>query len=160
MVRAVGVHSARQRSIEFRKLADEQVQASVVVVIKPHRAGAPSRRGHPGFRRHIGKSSVAVVVIQNAAIVLRDVQIRVSVPVVIPHRRPHPVTAAAYSRFFGNVCKRAVAIISVQRITQRSRRLIKIAWTAIHQVNVHPPIIVVIEKGATRPTGLRKIFCR
>ena len=52
---------------KLHELADKKIQPAVVVVVKPNRAGGPSRRSYPGLFRDIGKSAVAVVVIENAA---------------------------------------------------------------------------------------------
>jgi len=43
----------------------------------------------------------------------------------------------------------SVAIVAVERIAQGRIRGEKIALPAVHQVNVHPAVVVVVQKGAT-----------
>ena len=94
---------------ELHELADEQIEPAVVVVIEPDRAGGPSRRGHAGFFGHVGKSAVAVVVIENASAVLRYVQIRKAVAIVVADRDTLAVAAGRDSGLLGHVgetCRR------------------------------------------------------
>ena len=59
--------------VKVDEAADKQIEAAVVVIVEPNRARRPSWRGHTGFLGHIGESAVAIVVIQNALAILRDV---------------------------------------------------------------------------------------
>ena len=62
-----------QRLRELNKLADEQVKPAIIVVIEPHCTGRPSRSRNPGFLGYVGESAIAIVVIQDAFAVLRNV---------------------------------------------------------------------------------------
>ena len=55
------------RFAEVDEAADEQIEAAIVVIVEPDRAGGPSRRRYARFLRHIGESAVAIVVIENAS---------------------------------------------------------------------------------------------
>src|SRR6476660_974068 len=93
------VNSARlvQGFTEFHKLPHEEVQPSVIIVIKPDGARRPSWRGHFGLFGHISKRPVAVVVIQNALAVLCDVEIGKPVSVVIADCDALPVTTPSHA---------------------------------------------------------------
>src|SRR5258705_4254749 len=78
MTSSIAFHATAGRRVEFRKLANEQVQLSVIVVIKPDRARTPSLRGDTSFFRHVGESAVAIVAVQNILSVLSNVEVCIS----------------------------------------------------------------------------------
>ena len=80
---------------EVHETADKKIEAAIVVVVEPDRARGPPGGGDAGFFGHVGESAVAIVVIQNAAAVLRDVQVGEAVTVVIAdgHALPYPPPA-------------------------------------------------------------------
>ena len=86
--------------------------------------------------------------IKDAAAVLRDIEIRETVAVVIPDGNALAKAARRHTGFFRHVGERAVAIVPIQRVTQRRIGTEKIAFAAIHQVNVHPAVVVIVEKCA------------
>src|SRR5256884_2099151 len=57
---------------EVHEAPYEQVKAAIIVVVKPHRTGSPTGSGDSRFSRYIGKRAVSIVVIKDAAAVLRD----------------------------------------------------------------------------------------
>ena len=86
--------------------------------------------------------------IKDAAAVLRDIEVRKTVAVVIPDSDALAKTARRHACFFRYVGKRSVAIVLVERVAQRWVRGEKIALATVHQVNVHPAVVVIIEKCA------------
>ena len=107
-----------QRLGELHKLADEQIQPPIVVVVKPDRAGGPSRRGYAGFLGHIGKGAIAVVVIQDASAVLRNVQIRKAVAIVVADGHALAISAGRDAGFLGHIGEGAVAIVAIESVAQ------------------------------------------
>src|SRR5258708_39196088 len=73
MMRAVLIDAAAARLVELRKLANEKVQPPIVVVIEPHRARTPSWSRDAGLLRNIRESPVTIIMIEDAAAVLRHV---------------------------------------------------------------------------------------
>src|SRR5579859_4668752 len=102
----------------------DQVEITVLVVIKPARAGGPATFvGHAGLLRDVGKRSVAVVVIEDGAPVAGDIEIRIAVVVKVTHGHPLAVkTLGAHSGFFRDVGKSAVAIVVIKSGAQRLGR--------------------------------------
>ena len=86
------------RHVEFRELADKQVEPAVIVVVEPHRARAPTRRRNAGLLRHIRECAVAVIAVQNIASTLRHIKVRKAIAVVVPHRDAHAIAAARHAR--------------------------------------------------------------
>ena len=135
-----------------------KIESAVVVVVEPHGARAPSRRRDSGLLRHIGERAVAVVVIQNASPILRHVDVGEAVAVVIAHRDALAIASGANARLLRDVGKSAVAIVAIERIAQRRLGIIEVALPAVDQIDVHPSVIVVVQKGAARAGGFRQIF--
>ena len=109
--------------IEINEAADEEIEAAVVVIVKPDCTRSPSRSGNPGRLRYVGESTISVVVVQNAPAVLGDVEIREAIAVIVADCHPLPVSAAGHSGFLGDVGEGAVAIVVVQRIAQGRVRI-------------------------------------
>src|SRR5262249_52753548 len=138
--------------------ADEQVQATVVVVIEPHGARSPARQAQTGFRGHISECAVAVVVIKNATTVGGDEEVGVTVVVVIAHGYAHPEGGpGADAGFLGDIGERAVAIVLVERVTKWFRGLEEIRRAAVYQVQIHPSVVVVVEERATGAESFRQV---
>ena len=55
------------RLAEIHEAADEEIEASIVIVIKPDGAGGPAGGRDAGFGGDVGKRAVAIVVIEDAA---------------------------------------------------------------------------------------------
>src|SRR5215475_12318993 len=107
-----------QRLREFHKLANEQVQPSIIVVVEPDGAGRPSRRRHAGLFRDVGKCAITIVVIQNAAAVLSDVDVGETVAVVVADGNTLSVAAGDDTGFLRNIGESAVAIVLIEGVAQ------------------------------------------
>ena len=105
--------------VEIHKPANKEVKFSVVVVVKPDGTRCPALGGQASFPGHIGKRAVAVVVVENDAVVLRHKEVGQAVAVVIAGRHTHPIPAAADAGLFGHVSECSVAIVPVKRIAER-----------------------------------------
>src|ERR1700685_1866269 len=146
------VRSTRQvlGLIEIHEAADKQIQPPVIVVIEPDSARRPSWSGDPGLLGNVCKGAVPVVVIQNALAVLRHIEIGKTVTVVIANRHSLPITSSRHPSFFGDVAERAIAIVAVKSIADGLCRSKEVALSAVNKINIHPAVIVVVEKSATR----------
>src|SRR5262249_35357052 len=58
---------------------------------------------------------------------------------------------------FRDVGECAVSVVFIQCVAQRGLRIVEVTLAAVDQVNVHPTIVVVIEKSAAGPGCLRQI---
>jgi len=98
-------------------VGDEQIEPSVFVVVEPSGAGGPSAFiDNSGFGRDIGESAVAIVVIKDSAAVASYVQIGKTVVVEISDGDTLPIMPlAADTGFLGDIRKRSVAIVAIER---------------------------------------------
>src|SRR6266481_5284872 len=118
----------------------------MIVVVKPHGTGSPTGSGDTRFFRYIGKRAVPIVVIKDAAAVLRYIEVRKTIAVVICNSDAHAKAARRHTGFFRYVGERSVVIVPIQRVAQRRARSEKIALAAVHHVNVHTAVVVIVEK--------------
>ena len=135
---------------------DKQIQLCVVVVIKPDSAGGPVWRCHAGLISHICKSAIAVVVIENIPSVVCNVKILPTVAVIITRGSSHAEAshlAAADSGFFSYIYKSTIMIVAIKRVFDWRFWTKKIGWTTIHQVDIHPAIVIKIKEETPTATG-------
>src|SRR5260221_124312 len=142
-------------SIELDEPANEQIEFAVVVIVEPDCTGRPTRRGKTRFFSHVGKCSVTIVAIKNISAILSYVKIGQTVVVIVADRDAHAVATAGDTRLVGNVSERSVPIVSVERISQRRAWIEEVTLAAIHKVDVHPAVVVVVEKCAAGAGGFR-----
>ena len=86
---------------------------AVVIVIKPGRAGGPSRSAHVGLRGHVSERAAAIIAEENAVRILRDILVGQAVGVVVADGDSHAVRAAGDTCFGSDISERAVAIVPV-----------------------------------------------
>ena len=83
-------------------------------------------RSHAGFVGHICKRAVAVVVIENAAVVAGHVEINPAIAIVVRRRRAHAENVRRdASALSVDLSKRAVMIVVIERALQRFAGRIK-----------------------------------
>ncbi len=145
---------------ELHELADKQVELPVIVIIEPDRARAPARSGDARPFGDIGERTVAVVVIENAAAVLRNVEVGKSISIVVPHGYALSVAPGCDARFFGDIGKTAVVIIAVEGVAQGWSRVKEVTFATVHEIDIHPAVIVVVEECTSGTRRLRQILRR
>ena len=164
---AVGFVLAVQRAADvglggpFHVMADKQIQLAIPVIVDKSRARAPAARGHARFRGHVGERAISVVVVQHVVRKTRDVNVRIAVVVVIADGNPHAINAAVrYAGGLRHIRKRSVGILAVERIPARLAIHRELVASALHQKNIQPPVLVVIEKRAPAAHRLDQILVR
>src|SRR3977135_3862509 len=141
----------------INKTADEEVKTAIIVEVEPYPAGGPAGRSKAGFLGHVCERAVAIVLVENAATIGCDEDIRPPVVVVVTDGNAHSESSACHARSFGHIGERAVAIVLVKCIADRLSGGPEIAQPAVHQVDIHPAVIVVVEESTTGPQSLRKV---
>src|SRR5437667_2180407 len=100
----------------IHKTTDEQIQTSVIVVVKPDRTGCPARSGDARLCGYIGERAVAVIVIEDALWILGDVKIRKTVRVIVAYSNAHSIRNSADAGFDGHISKGPVTVIVIKRV--------------------------------------------
>ena len=137
-----------------------QVQSAVMVVIKPGSARAPSPLvRHSRLGRHIAEGPIAIVVVQDGLSEADDVEVGKPIVIVVTNRDPHPENAGRrHACLGGDVCKRPIAVVAIQRSAQRTLRLIHLSRRAIHQVEIQPPIVIEVDPRRACSHGFDQVL--
>ena len=161
---AVGLAFAVERAVEiaFRGpldiIGEDQIEMAVLVVVNPCGAGAeflwPQQ---PRLLCDICESAVAVVVKKVTLAVGSNKKIVVAIVVVVPDRHPHSKHIDVQSRLVGCVRERAVMIVVIE-LGRRVLLNVPGPVHAVHEKNVWPAVIVVVNDGHTRSHGFGKKF--
>src|SRR6516225_4817669 len=98
------------------------------------------------FRGHIFEYAIPEIVIEDVSIESCYKDVRIAIVVVISDCHSHGIAVSGYTSFFGDVGKRAVAIVAKQPIGISRIGLLKRGHgSTVREEDVHTPIIVVIE---------------
>ena len=89
--------------------------------------------------------------------ILGYVEIRKSIAVVIADGNSHSVCVPGHSGFHSHIGESAITVIAIERVPQGLWRTVEITGPAVDEVNIHPAIVVVIEKCATRSDRFWKV---
>jgi hypothetical protein len=99
-------------------------------------------------------------VVQDASSILRHIQIGKTVAVIVAHGDALPVAAGSHARLLRDVGEGSIAIVAIERVAQGRIGIVEVALAAVDEIDVHPSVVVVIEKGAACPGGFRQVFLR
>src|SRR5277367_5351274 len=146
------------RLVEVDELADEETEASVVIVVEPDCAGGPSGSCNAGLFGYVSEGSVAVVAVENTSPVLGHIQVREAVAIVVADCDALPVTAPCNACFFSYVGEGSVTVVAVERVAQRGSRIVEVTLAAVDEIDVHPSVIVVVEECAASSGRFREVF--
>src|SRR5207302_1856989 len=92
-----------------------EVQLAVVIVVSEGTARAPSPGvANSGRRSHIAERAVAVVVVEDAATYMGDVDVFPAVTVVVADAHTHAPSAMVQARLCRNIGEGAVAVIVIE----------------------------------------------
>ena len=154
------VHRAVQIAVErpLHVVPHDQIQAPIPVVIHPSGSSAEFVwPGEAGLLRHVRERAVSVVVKQTALAERGHEQVVVAVVIVIAHGHSQAKHLDRQARFSRHIGKRTVMIVVIE---MRRGVLFNVARPvhAVHEKNVRPAVVVVINERHTRTHRLGKIF--
>ncbi len=143
--------------IQREIIANKKIEVAVPVVVEKSTACAPAnlRLVKAGFMRDIGKRAISVVAEKNVVSPETAKQVIPSIIVVIAYADTGLPTGTRQSRFFGDVGKRAIAVVLVQMRGRRfSWRPMRVQPISIGEIDVQPSVMVIVEKGQSASFGL------
>ena len=146
---------------------NEQVQQSVVVVVKPARRDGPhlaalvQGAAQARFRGDVRERAVAIIVKELIPIDVGHKQVGPAVIVVVPHRHAHPIACSGHSGALGDVRERSIAVVVEQAVViLRARFHQRRHLGAVDQVNVEQTVSVVVEQRNAGGHGFRLVLLR
>ena len=122
----------------------------VTVIVQECASSAPARLliPQPGSLRHVGKGSIPIVVIEPVLSEISTENIVESVVVVVSYANTASPANSLQARFFSYVREGAIAIISIEAVRGVSGMAIEARPRK--QKDIHPAVIVVIEKRTSK----------
>ena len=137
------------RRVEVHVVAHEKIQMAIAVVVEKAtaRPPLPSRSRNARLLGYVGESSVAVIAVENVAAPVANEQVVESIIVEVANAATLAPSRMRESSLPGDVGEGAVAVVAEQIARRLCRSLGALKVRAIHQEDVQPAIVVVIEQG-------------
>src|ERR1700761_2845222 len=138
-------------AIEMNISGDIEIEQTVPVVVTPRRPSRPVTQCDSSLLRHIRKGSIVIIVKEAILTVIAYEDIRPAVIVVVGNTYAIAPTVIRHASLCSYIGKSAIVIIVKQRRMRRSFLAIEgIERRAVHEVNVKPAIVVIINQAHTR----------
>ena len=137
----------RGRLVELQIVRHKKIQPAIAIIVEERAPGPPPHTllKQSGLSCDIGKRAVAVVAIERILSPVSDEQIFVAVVVVVADSHSGGPSRAEQTGFFRNVGERAIAVVAVK--TVRRVRGCAAEPAAIENENIHPAVVIVIDKS-------------
>src|ERR1035441_5762450 len=134
---------------------------AVAVIVNPCASRAPclARPGYARFLRDLGEHAI-LVVIQAVLPVVGDVEIFPSVVVVIADADPLAPARRSQTRFHSDISEGAVVIVAIEMIGGSFTRGKAFQGCSVHQKNVGPAVVIVVENGRAGASGFDDVLLR
>ena len=138
-------------------VCDVQVEAPVGVVVPEGRRRAPARVSEAGLRGHVRERPVAVVAVEGVGPEVGQVQVDEAVVVHVGGAHPHAPGAPGQARSLRHVLEGPVPPVAEEHPVGVLPLPGPLQSGPLRDVEVHPPVVVVVE-GPDPPTlGLEQI---
>src|SRR5205823_13877307 len=136
----------RGGEVEIDVVGDEEVEASVAIVVEERAAGSPARTRVRQTRApcDILKPAVGAIVVEPVVSEVADEQIVVAVVVVVADTRALPPAARRKPRFGCDVFERAVATVAIEMIGRRRRGRESFERRSFGEKGSHPAFLVLV----------------
>src|ERR1700712_3147062 len=153
---SLGSSSRRIVDIKTQITGDEEVQPSITVIVSESRTSGPCPECHAGLLCNVGESSVMIVAVKTVPAEVCDVEIRPPIVVEVPNDDTISPSIIGYSGLSGDIRKCAVVVVVKERGMRRFFFPVERSdCRTIHEVDVQPAVIVVIQQSDARPFGLQ-----
>src|SRR5690348_7340027 len=98
-----------------------------------------------------------IIVIKNALTISGDENVGPAIVVVVTDGDPHPEGCTEDSGLLGDVGEGSVAIVFIEGVADGLSGLPEVARTAVHQKDVHPSVVIKIQKCTAWAERFRKV---
>ena len=145
--------AGRRRILEvvMHVAGDKQIELAVTVIVAKGRAVGPVAERHAGLFGNVGEGSVMVVVIETVLSEIADIQIWPAIIVVVAYSDAKTPAAVGYASFRGNIGEGAIVIVMEEgRVRWLRFAIFSLIGRAVHQINIEPAIMIVVQQGHTR----------
>src|SRR5208282_2914820 len=156
-VSVIGVRLVTQVVVNVSR--NEKVEPSIAVVVAPRSPVRPVAKHHAGFFGHIGKCAVVVVAIEPVSAEVANKNVGPSVVVKVADGHPESPAVIRYTCLGGYIGKCAIVIVVEERCVRwRFSPGECVVGGSVHQVNIEPAVIVIVDKPHTRTVSLKDVL--
>ncbi len=145
-----GLHVAR----------DVEVEIAVGVGVEERAARAPAGGRDTGRRRHVLEGAVALVAKEEVGAPVRDVEVERAVAVVVARADAVAPCGRVEPRLLRDVLELQPAEVPVEDVAVRHALAALRELRGRHEVDVEPPVAVVVEEGDTTASRLEDVILR
>src|SRR5216684_4784454 len=132
---------------------------AVIVIVAEGGARTPaSGVSYSGFRGDIGERAIAIVVVEQATIEIRNIKVFPSVIVVVGDGGAKSPAAMREPSLGGHIGKSAVVVIVIELARMALPCLQILQRRAVHQEDVHPPVVVVVKDCDSAAHGFHDVM--
>src|SRR5580700_3027843 len=133
---------------------------AVAVIVDEGAAIAPGFAGtcDASFFGDVGESAIAVIVIEDVFSVVSDVEIFPAVVVVVADANALAPSGVGQASFLRDVGKSSVMIIMIEVACRNFARRKRAEAGAVHDEDVGPAVVVVVEDGDASSGGFNDVF--
>ncbi len=156
--RIAGTGGGQMLRVVMEVPGDKQIEAAVAIVIAPGGAGVPGRgigQSHAGFLCNVGKCAVVIVVVEAVAAPVGHEDVGPAVIVVIGNGHAKAPAVVGDAGLLRNVGEGSIVIVVEEGGVRR--RLFtgeRVEGGPVHDVDVHPTIVVVVNEADAGALGL------
>src|SRR5258708_9297476 len=132
---------------------------AVVVIISEGGTRPPaSGVSYSGCRGDIGERAIAIVVVEHARIEIRNIKVFPAIIVVVADGGAKSPTAMREPSLGGHIGKSAVVVIVIELARMALLCLQILQRGAVHQEDVHPPVVVVVKDCDSAAHGFHDVM--
>ncbi len=144
--------------IENQIVRDEQIEASIAIIVDPGAARAPASALVPeaGCPGDVGERAVAIVAVERVLSPLRDEDIVEAVVIVIADGDSEGPVLASQAGVGGDIGKRPVAVVPVEAV--RGVGDGAVAPGSRKGENIQPAVVIVVDKRHPAADGFENII--
>ena len=144
--------------IKVHVVRDVEIEVAIIVVVAEGGAGPPAPQiANTRFSGYVRERAVVVVVIKHGPIEISYVEIFPAVVVILACGRPKSPAAVVDSRLGRYIGEGAVVIVTVKLAGMTFSRSQIFERGSIHEEDVHPAVIVVVENRNTAAHGFHNV---
>src|SRR4030095_171263 len=146
----------------------QEIEPPIAIIVKPACACGPTGWIDTCLLGDVLKGPIGLVSIESRTAISGDIEIDETIVVEITGSHAHRVSSATDPGFFGGVLKRSVGLLVVQAIPETRVTLVwqGVRWhrifdrSTVGQVNVEPPVVVIVKQTNPTTHRFRQILLR
>ncbi len=136
---------------------DVEVEIAVGVGVEERAARAPAGGRHAGRRSHVLEGAVALVAKEEVGAPVRDVEVERAVAVVVARADAVAPCGRVEARLLRDILELQPAQVPVEDVAVRHALAALRELRGRHEIDVEPPVAVVVEEGDTTASRLEDV---